>query len=84
MHDFWAKRGKQLVGPFPTREDALREFRIKFPLYGKHPLGRKQTDIMTGYGTFGPMFDIRWNDADDCGNDENDPYGIGEERKRNP
>ena len=61
---YWAKRRKQQVGPFPTLAEALAAFREKFPYAGPAYAARaKKNEIMTGFGEFGPHFDIRWHDA---------------------
>lgn len=59
---FWASRGKKQVGPYPTRDHAAAAFRRAFPTPASQAGGRK-TAIMTGYGTFGPSFDIEWVSA---------------------
>jgi hypothetical protein len=56
---YWASRGKVQMGPYASREDALAAFRAANPV--KKP-GRR-TDITTGYGTFGPHFDVQWAPA---------------------
>ena len=56
---FWAIRGKQKSGPHPSREAAADAFRAAYPVPARK-VGSKKTQIMTGYGTFGPSFDIRW------------------------
>ncbi len=53
---YWAKRGKRIAGPAPTRSGALALFRMQFSLADRH------TQIMTGYGSDGPWFDIQWAD----------------------
>jgi hypothetical protein len=61
---YWAKRGKAIVGPFPTRSEALAAF------YAAHPFNKplylamnKANEVLTGYGTTGPNFDMRWHPA---------------------
>lgn len=63
---FWAKRGRQLVGPCPSREAALREFRERFPLSPRKAIGR-DSKILAGYGEFGPSFDMQWHDSREDG-----------------
>lgn len=58
MREFWAKRGRKIVGPFPTREDALRAFAAAYPFKGK--LAGKADAIMSGFGMGGPYSDLRW------------------------
>ena len=61
---FWAKRKTKIVGPFPTREDALAAFYASNPFKGADYMAKaKDAQIMTGYGEFGPSFDIRWDYA---------------------
>jgi hypothetical protein len=70
MAEFWAKRTKRQVGPCATREEALRLFRETYPLTAAER--RKRTGlfsggigrILTGYGSDGPWFDMRWHDAE--------------------
>lgn len=59
---FWAKRGRQQVGPFPSRDAALAEFRKQFPCLPRKAIGGGMK-IMTGYGEDGIWFDIRWAPA---------------------
>lgn len=59
---FWAARGKKQVGPFPTREHAASAFRAAYPVPASKA-GSRSTAIMTGYGNFGPSFDIQWVSA---------------------
>lgn len=63
---YWAKYRKTLIGPFETREAALGSMYDR--MADKRPLpdymARSQKHrVTTGYGTFGPDFDIRWHDA---------------------
>lgn len=61
---YWAKRGKILVGPFSTRDEALAAFRERYPFDGPDYMARSKTkQILTGYGEDGPWFDLRWDDA---------------------
>jgi hypothetical protein len=58
---FWAKRGKAVIGPCATREQALQAFNSAHPVKGPaYLLTSRKNDVMTGYGTFGPHFDIQW------------------------
>ena len=50
--DWWAGTHKNQVGPCQTREEAARRY------FDAHPL--KTYAVLTGYGAFGPHFDIRW------------------------
>ena len=59
---FWAQRGRQKVGPLPTREAALAEFRERFPCAPRKAAGGGMK-IMSGYGEGGIWFDIRWAPA---------------------
>jgi hypothetical protein len=61
---FWAKRGKTIVGPFPSRDEALAAFYAANPF--KKPLylaTAKANEVLTGYGSTGPNFDMRWHPA---------------------
>lgn len=50
---WWARCGGLVQGPYNTREQAAAAlFRIKSMTNIKR--------VMTGYGTFGPDFDIQW------------------------
>jgi hypothetical protein len=61
---YWAKRGRKTVGPFETREAALAAFREQNPFTKALYLATaKANEITTGYGAFGPHFDIRWHAA---------------------
>jgi hypothetical protein len=61
---YWAKRGKKLVGPFPTRNEALAAFREQYPFNKPLYLATaKANEIMSGYGAFGPHFDMQWHAA---------------------
>lgn len=61
---YWAKRGKAIVGPFPTRSDALAAFYAAHPFKGPDYMARaKVNEVLTGYGTTGPSFDMRWHHA---------------------
>lgn len=63
---YWAKRGKKQVGPFATRDAALDAFRTAYPFTKALYLATaKANEILTGYGTFGPQFDMRWHPARD-------------------
>lgn len=63
---YWAKAGKCLIGPFETRESAIRcmydRQADKRPLPDYMARARKN-QILTGYGEFGPHFDMQWVDA---------------------
>ena len=64
MADFWACRGKNKVGPFLTREEAIEAFRKAFPFKGSDYAARAtRNDITTGYGLGGPWFDVHWAKA---------------------
>ncbi len=60
---FWAHfkagRNKRKIGPFATREEALTAALPENPTH---------KSLMTGYGSEGAYFDIRWHDA------ETNPY----------
>ena len=61
---FWAQRGKSKVGPRASREEALAAFRKAFYFRGTDAAAQsKRWAIMTGYGSDGPWFDMRWHDA---------------------
>lgn len=61
---FWAKRRKRITGPHETREAAVSAFVTKYPFRGKDYEARAvKNQIMTGYGGFGPHFDLRWHTA---------------------
>lgn len=47
------------MGPYASRDAAVAAFRAAHPV---KKTGRG-TDITTGYGTFGPHFDIQWAPA---------------------
>ncbi len=53
---FWAISGKKEAGPCDTREEAVKAFSAKYPATAKN----FRLSVMTGYGNFGPHFDIRW------------------------
>lgn len=64
MSDYYAKRRRQQVGPFETREQAVAEFRKAFPFKGpEYAHTAPRNKIMSGYGNGGIYFDIRWNNA---------------------
>lgn len=54
MRQYWAKvyGCTKLFGPFETREEAASQAAHGFLVPAK--------EIMTGYGSEGPYFDIRW------------------------
>ena len=52
---YWAARRNKIIGPFATRNDAEQEGHTLFP---KNP--RRNDVFSTGYGEFGPHFDIRF------------------------
>lgn len=61
---FWAQRRKQTTGPYETRDEAIAAFTTKYPFRGKDYEARAvKNQIMTGYGEFGPHFDLRWHTA---------------------
>jgi hypothetical protein len=63
---YWAKAGNSLIGPFETRNGAIESMRDrqadKRPLPDYMARARKN-QILTGYGEFGPHFDMQWVDA---------------------
>jgi hypothetical protein len=64
MSDFWAKRGRKQVGPFPTRDEAVTEFRKAFPFKGpEYAHSTNKNKILSGYGAGGIYFDLRWHNA---------------------
>lgn len=67
---FWASRtmsAKKQVGPCATREEALSLYRATYPLTKNEQQKRNRDTavgrILTGYGAFGPHFDMRWHSA---------------------
>jgi hypothetical protein len=60
MADYWAVRGRQRSGPHPTRDAAVVAFCMQHVT--REGASRAAASIMTGYGTFGPSFDIQWRD----------------------
>ena len=61
---FWAQKGIKKAGPCSSRADAIEEYRRIFPFKGKDwAASNFRNQIMTGYGEFGPSFDIRWHPA---------------------
>lgn len=48
---WWAQKGYIKAGPHVSRERAAQALFTQLP---------KLKDAMTGYGTFGPYFDIQW------------------------
>lgn len=54
--EYWAASGKKLVGPYPSREEAVKAYAEKYPATAKN----FRLKVTTGYGKFGPHFDIRW------------------------
>jgi hypothetical protein len=61
---YWAKRGRKIVGPCDSRDAALDAFRKAYPVKGPDwKVNAKKNDILTGYGEFGPHFDMRWDKA---------------------
>jgi hypothetical protein len=64
MTDYWAKRGKKIVGPFPTIEQALAAFRSTYPHKGPdYARALAKNAILTGYGKFGPSSNMQWHNA---------------------
>jgi hypothetical protein len=57
---YWATMGNKKVGPFPTREEALEGFNLKFPFTGESYEAIKPR-VTTGYGLGGPWFDIQFH-----------------------
>jgi hypothetical protein len=57
MRRYWAKvyGCSTLFGPFDTREEAFAAASKGFLIPAKEVM-----TVMTGYGTFGPSFDIQW------------------------
>lgn len=52
-----------MIGPFETQEAAVAKFREVHPFKGAAWMAKmKKYSIMTGYGSDGPRFDIRWHD----------------------
>jgi hypothetical protein len=61
---YWATRKQKTVGPFETREAALKAFRETFPFKGPDYMAKSpKNSILTGYGEFGPYSDLRWDFA---------------------
>lgn len=55
---WWAKHGKSQIGPFSTREIALASMGDR--LCDKYPNQIRKHEVLTGYGKFGPQFDMQW------------------------
>lgn len=55
---FWAQRGRQKVGPLPTREAALAEFREKFPCTPRKAAGG---GMKIGFREFVVVSVISWH-----------------------
>lgn len=53
---FWSKFKSKQLGPFDSRDAAIQAMRDTVKA---KPTRDK---IMTGYGNFGPHFDIQWHD----------------------
>ncbi len=69
---YWAQHDTRIVGPCDSREEALEKFRAKYPFKGEPYEGAaKHNQIITGYGSAGAWFDLRWDPAIelcfDCG-----------------
>ncbi len=63
---FWAKRGRTITGPDETRESAVAAFIAANPWRGPaYAASAPRNQIMSGYGEFGPMFDLRWHYANE-------------------
>jgi hypothetical protein len=61
---YWAKRNRQQVGPFATREEAVEAFRTAFPHKGPDYMrSSKKCQFLTGYGELGAHFSIQWHNA---------------------
>jgi hypothetical protein len=61
---FWARRRRQYVGPFPTRQETLDSFRATYPHKGPaYAAGAAKNKVMTGYGTHDAYFSLEWHDA---------------------
>lgn len=59
---FWAKRGKLIVGPFSTRGEAMQAFDKAYPFKGPFYMRSAMANqVLTGYGTNGPSFDMQWS-----------------------
>ncbi len=56
---YWAARRGKRLGPFLSREEAVEAGRILMP---KRPDPRDA--YSTGYGEFGPSFDIRFHEKE--------------------
>ena len=57
---YWAARKAVTIGPFATLDAAIAAGRLQFA----KPLTRDPRDrFMTGYGAFGPHFDMRFHGA---------------------
>jgi hypothetical protein len=53
---YWAKCGRKVSGPHASREEALKAF------IEEHGAKQRWRSVLTGYGTFGPQFDMQWDD----------------------
>ncbi len=63
---FWAKRRRAIVGPYDTRESAIAAFIAANPWRGPdYAATAPRNKIMSGYGEFGPSFDLRWHNANE-------------------
>jgi hypothetical protein len=63
---FWAKRGRTIAGPHETRDLAVAEFIAANPWRGPaYAASSPRNKIMSGYGEFGPSFDLRWHHANE-------------------
>jgi hypothetical protein len=61
---FWASRKRDIIGPFKTREAALKAFREAFPFKGPDYMAKSpKNSILTGYGEFRPHSSIQWDHA---------------------
>lgn len=60
---FWAAKGKKTIGPCDTREEAVRAFRATQKPVAAYMARARANQIMSGYGEFGPHFDIQFHDA---------------------
>lgn len=53
---WWAKAGKKVSGPWASRAEALREFKVENPKVTRG-------EVLSGYGSDGPWFSMQWSKA---------------------